>query len=39
MPAFWAWMFIGVKQAIKATLVEKGVPPTLSGRSTYVGKG
>ena len=27
VPTFWAWMFIGVKQAIKVTLVEKGVPP------------
>ena len=29
VPAFWAWMFIGVKQAIKMTLVEKGFPPDL----------
>ena len=27
VPTFWAWMFIGVKQAIKVTLVEKGDPP------------
>ena len=27
VPTFWAWMFIGVKQAITTTLAEKGVPP------------
>ena len=29
VPAFWAWLFIGVKQVIKATLAEKGTPPSL----------
>ncbi len=29
VPVFWAWLFIGVKQAIKTTLAENGTPPSL----------
>ena len=29
VPAFWAWLFIGVKQDIKKALAEKGTPPSL----------
>ncbi len=29
VPVYWAWLFIGVKQAIKTTLAENGTPPSL----------
>ena len=29
VPTFWAWLFIGVKQAIKTTLAERRTPPGL----------
>ena len=29
VPVFWAWLFIGVKQAIRTTLAEKRTPPDL----------
>ena len=29
VPVFWAWLFLGVKQAIKTTMAENGTPPSL----------